>query len=410
MSIKPLSSAPVYKRLFQADSNERVINVYKLHDCQIVNGTGFYPNTLLDSDDLDGIYNPLEERVMSLKDNVDMLSNSLECNEVASNEGHPVFFFVYNTDNYYHFVYDTLPYLISYFELKAEIPDLKLLINYPNPQQSSVYKFVTEFLDLLGIGPDDLMFLDHNVLYPTIYVSSSYTHGTDSNLPPRNEVYDFFQSLVCRARLKAPNFIPQGKKLYISRRTWLHNDFSNIGTNYTTRRKLVNEDQVVSALVDRGYTEVFTEMLSTVEKILLFNSAECVVGAIGGGLCNVLFSNPGCCKLIALVSPTFLDVNGRFLHSFKSTEYHLFTDVRHTEFTEFKSWMRVRVPNLNIVGEIIEVSTSRVLIQYSTQPVAGWNNQNKFETMWVNKELCIKLDKGLNSSWELNLDKLLAVI
>ena len=31
-----------------------------------------------------------------------------------------VFFFIYNFDNYYHFLYDTLPYLYTYFELKKE--------------------------------------------------------------------------------------------------------------------------------------------------------------------------------------------------------------------------------------------------------------------------------------------------
>ena len=31
-----------------------------------------------------------------------------------------VFFFIYNFDNYYHFLYDTIPYLYTYLELKNE--------------------------------------------------------------------------------------------------------------------------------------------------------------------------------------------------------------------------------------------------------------------------------------------------
>ena len=40
----------------------------------------------------------------------------------------PVFFFIYNVENYYHFIYDTLPYLYYYFEVKKSVSNLKLLI------------------------------------------------------------------------------------------------------------------------------------------------------------------------------------------------------------------------------------------------------------------------------------------
>ena len=59
-------------------------------------------------------------------------------------------------DNYFHFVYDTLPYLISFFELKKEIPNLKLLMNYPNFQKNKFYTFVNEFLEILNIMSTDI--------------------------------------------------------------------------------------------------------------------------------------------------------------------------------------------------------------------------------------------------------------
>ena len=77
---------------------------------------------------------------------------------------------------------------------------------------------------------------------------------------------------------------------------------------------MVNEDELVEILVRNGYVEVFTESLSTVDKIKLFYNAESIVGAIGGGICNVLFSKDST-NLLALISPTFLDVNSRFIFS-----------------------------------------------------------------------------------------------
>ena len=38
------------------------------------------------------------------------------------------------------------------------------------------------------------------------------------------------------------------KNIYISRRTWLNSDKSNIGTDYTSRRKMINENELVEQL------------------------------------------------------------------------------------------------------------------------------------------------------------------
>ena len=43
----------------------------------------------------------------------------------------------------------------------------------------------------------------------------------------------------------------------------------NIGTNYTTRRKMVNEDELVSILTNNNFTEIFLENYSN--NYLIFN-------------------------------------------------------------------------------------------------------------------------------------------
>ena len=269
--------------------------------------------------------------------------------------------------------------------------------------KTEFYKFVVEFLDILGISKDDIIIADKNTLYKSVYVSSSYTHDNDSNIPPRKEIYELYKSIVEIIRSNnSINNLP--KKIYVSRRTWVHNNLSNIGTNYTTRRKLEIEDELVDLLVSKGYTEVFTENLSTVEKVLMFYNADIVIGAIGGGLCNVLFSGENT-KLISLISPTFLEVNSRFVYSFSNVDTIYFKDTHHVEIDDWKKYMRVKCDEL--VGEVEDVYEDTLLVSYANEKVAGWNSEIKFDKKIINKSDCVKLDEGLNSSWTFKIDDLI---
>lgn len=382
-------------KLFEKDSNGREINIYELRDSMITGESLYYPNTLLYNGSL---YNPINETTMSLKNvEVDDGFNFVPKKPIKTEEN-SVFFFIYNMDNYFHFVYDSLPYLITFNKIKETNPEIKLLMNYP-AGKNKFYKFVLEFLDILGVREDDIIIANENTNYKKIYISTSYTHDFDSNLPPRNEIYNFYQEIIDKVKIDDTD-LP--KKIYISRRSWLHGDMSNIGTNYTTRRKLVNEDELVKFLVSKGYQEIFTETFTTEQKIAIFKNAESVVGAIGGGICNVLFSKPEC-KLTALISPYFLDVNERFKYSLNKVNLTLFDDVKNTETTVFKKYMRVK--SNNIIGEIIDIENDDITITYSDVKLAGWNSENEYKTIIKKSHECIRLDEGLNSAWEINLDK-----
>jgi hypothetical protein len=394
----------VFKIFLHIDNN-REINIYKTTNIKLIGSNIFYPNCLLYSLGNKEVYKPINENIMSLLNVEDdnFFNTNIQYNNIIEN---PVFFFIYNTDNYYHFVYDTLPYLISFFEVKKEIKNLKLLMNYPNISKKEHYKFVIEFLEILGISADDIIIGNEDTLYKEVYFSTSYTHDSKSNSPPRKEIYQFYQSIV--NKVKSENQIDNlPKKIYVSRRTWIHNDLSNIGTNYTTRRKLINEDELVENLEKIGYKEIFTEKLSTIEKILIFSQAESVIGSIGGGLCNVLFSNKDT-KLYAIISPTFLDINYRFKFSFLNVNTIYFNETSHVETDKFKKYMRVKVNN--IVGEIEDITNDDILISYIDQKVAGWNSEMKLKTIIAKKEKCELLDNGLNSSWQVNIPNLLKIL
>lgn len=393
----------LYTNLFPEDENGREINIYKMSDVSPIGDNLLYPNVSF-INRYGTTINPIDEKIMSLlslgKNKVNPKISLPKKTDFV--ESTPVFFFIYNTDNYYHFIYDTLPYLISFFELKKNIPDLKILISSPNPQKKELYPFVSEFYQLLKIH-DDLIFISEDTTYSQLYYSDSFTHGHDSNKSPRKEIYDFAEKI--RTSIQSPN-LDTPKKIYISRRTWKHNNLKNIGTNYTDRRIMINEDELVSELEKRGFVEVFTEELSIEDKISYFSNAEEIVGPIGGGLVNCIFcsNNP---KLSVIVSPKFLDVNFRFTHSFVKTDTTFFTETSHVETTDFKRHMRVKCDE--IVGEISKVDSDSLEINFLGVQVAGWNSENTFYKKSFDKKSCIKLDEGLNSEWKMDIKKFLDI-
>lgn len=393
------------KTLFLApDANDRAIYFHRIAQARLCGSNLHYPNVLVYSAADDQFYQAIKERTLSLEKLGSVTATAPEVTAANKTCDTPLFFFIYNTDNYYHFIYDSLPYLISYRELRKTVPDLKLLVNYPNSQNRAFYPFVVEFLALLGIGAEDLVVADPHTEYRQLFISTSYTHGHNSLLPPRAEIYDFYRDLVDTVRPQFRNDTP--RKIYVSRRSWLHNNFQNIGTNYTTRRRLENEDELVSYLTAQGFSEVFTENLSTFEKLNLFANADCVVGAIGGGACNVLFSPPDT-RLICLLSPTFLDVNPRFVYSLDHVQLTMFEAAHHTEPGPFKRYMRVHCPAQGIIGEISAINGDALDVAFTRENIAGWNAQNAFQTITLNAADCVPLDAGLNSPWSLDFDAFL---
>ena len=104
------------------DENDRIIGYSYYNNIQIIGRNYFYPNVLLYNKK--EIINPYDEKIMSLnKDS--FYNNNIYNNDVLEITNKifidtSVFFLIYNFDNYYHFLYDTLPYLYTYIELKKK--------------------------------------------------------------------------------------------------------------------------------------------------------------------------------------------------------------------------------------------------------------------------------------------------
>jgi hypothetical protein len=390
----------IYKR----DLSKRSIYLYKLNDVVINGPSIFYPDIQFYSRSDCNVYNPIDEEVMSLK----FATRSNQENykfktQTVTHYGCPVFYFIYNSDNYYHFIYDTLPYLISYLHLLQVLPETKLLVSCPNYQSVSPYPFFYEFLEMLGIKKDSLVFVTENTLYRELYLSDSYTHAGKSDFAPHSQVYRLYDRL--RIQALRDNIDPfLSDKIYISRRSWLHNNKSNIGTDYTSRRVMENEEELIDFLSAQGFVEIFAETLSTSTKITLFHRAKFIIGALGGGLSNALFSTSRA-SLIAINSPGFLDVNHRFIYSLNRAKVYIFHDTTHTELTPYKKFMRVSIPKSGIIGEVESCSGDYLTVAFSRKQLAGWNATLSLDHVTVHQRDCLPLDNGLNSAWRIDIDK-----
>ena len=107
--------------IFEKDSNGREINLYEIRNSIITGESLCYPNTLIYQVDNRLLYNPINETTMSLKDVKNNGSFNLTFKEPIKTEENSVFFFIYNMDNYFHFIYDTLPYLISFNKIQKQL-------------------------------------------------------------------------------------------------------------------------------------------------------------------------------------------------------------------------------------------------------------------------------------------------
>jgi capsular polysaccharide biosynthesis protein len=95
------------------------------------------------------------------------------------------------------------------------------------------------------------------------------------------------------AKVKKPN--PK-RRLFLSRRAVTRES----GGTY---RALLNEEALVAAFSDRGYSIVEPELLPLEDQIRAFSEAELIVGLGGAAFFNTVFSPPGT-RIVSIESST----------------------------------------------------------------------------------------------------------
>ena len=191
MNIRSIEEKKNYDILFPQDENGRCVKIFNIQNAIITGKNIFYPNTLIYSMYDKEIFKPFSEKVMSLSKIYEEEQFNYEQKGELKQIDLPVFYFIYDTENYFHFIYDTLPYLISYFELKLKIKNLKLLMNFPNKEKLEFYDFVLDTLRMLDVTEKDILIVKNDEIYSNVFISTSYTHGHDSNLPPKKKYLNY---------------------------------------------------------------------------------------------------------------------------------------------------------------------------------------------------------------------------
>jgi capsular polysaccharide biosynthesis protein len=175
-------------------------------------------------------------------------------------------------DNYYHWILEFIPRLEV---IRRERPDIwdrahgVILdpIRYP---------FQRETLDWLQLNKP-VVENDRNMQVATLFVPSRAGMMGD---PPRWACEFAYDALIGLGGLRAGEFGDARQRIYISRAK-------------AEKRRVVNEEEVLSILTPRGFVKVQLEDLSVREQIRLFSQAQAVVAPHGAGLVNTLFCNPG---------------------------------------------------------------------------------------------------------------------
>ncbi|MGH7785718.1 MAG: glycosyltransferase family 61 protein [Candidatus Binatia bacterium] len=174
-------------------------------------------------------------------------------------------------DNYYHTLVDNLPLLHALQQATGEpvpAPPIRLLLALP---LSRAEEFFLERLLPPGV---EVVPVEPGVLYRMErYVFVSLLSRRYAGYLPRATV------AWLRERAGVAPAPAARRRLFISRR--------DAGKG----RHILNEEAMMQALAPVGFERVVLEQMPPADQVQYFSEAECVVGAHGAGLANLLFAS-----------------------------------------------------------------------------------------------------------------------
>jgi hypothetical protein len=186
-----------------------------------------------------------------------------------------LFFNSSSGDNHSHWLLQTLPQL-RYFELAGVKPQ-KLVV------QPNIRPYQRDMLKALGYGEKALLLRrpDQPIIFRELYVGY-----VDGGLVPDATIFDRLSDQIGRAAKPGPELV------YVSR------------MDARTIRRLLNEELLILRLRQMGFAIVTPGAVAMAGEIDLFRNARVVVGPLGAGLYNTLFTREGA-TVLALSDPNY---------------------------------------------------------------------------------------------------------
>ncbi|GBF81188.1 glycosyltransferase family 61 protein [Aphanothece sacrum] len=224
-----------------------------------------------------------------------------------------VYIFSLSAENFWHFLYDSLPRIYSAMLAR---PNQKLTVLVPDSLSDSFKELLScvlpENFDTISVPQGSWVKVDRLIM-------PSYVSRCENGFLP-SEYYEYIRNCVFKKFALAPVEHPT-ERIYISRSQAKH-------------RRVINEDEVIQYLKNYGFKVVVLEKMSFREQVKLFTQAEVIIAPHGAGLATTLFS--GKIKILVLYpesSPTPF-----FFTQFKGLdqEHYFITHDQFDENADFK--------------------------------------------------------------------------
>ena len=172
--------------------------------------------------------------------------------------------------NYGHWLIDAFP-KVGLLHGHLDLSDCSFVVNDRAPD-NPMRRIVIDSLGLVGINPDQIEFMPAGAYH----FDELAVLGTISRHPVTKTPFAIrFLEAAAESVGAGPH-----QRIYLSR-------------NGYSRRRLVNEDEIVARLAPHGYELVRTENLSLRDQIAMLKGATHVVGNMGAAFTNLAFSPPG---------------------------------------------------------------------------------------------------------------------
>lgn len=181
--------------------------------------------------------------------------------------------------NYWHWLFDVLPRIKI---LKNKI-DLKEIDFFLLPDLKK--RFQKETLDLLNIPPNKR-------------ISSRIYRHIQSNMSIAVDHPYVFNNEPSKSVLNIPDWIIKYlrnefiKDISNKFPTKFYIDRSDSSSNHNYLRQIINEEEVKTSLLKKGFSIIRLSDLSFKEQVNLFNNASKIVGLHGAGFANLTFCKP----------------------------------------------------------------------------------------------------------------------
>jgi len=187
------------------------------------------------------------------------------------------------SDNYYHWLIEVVPKWLL-IESGAEYDSLPILVHGHMPDQHYVIlqNLLGENRQVIRAGAGNRYTIGRAVV-PSKLSKICFDPLPGIILSPDDVCYHPAAIAFLRDRFRTNSTIEPARKIYLSRRS-----------SQLKKRKLLNQNEIETLFIKRGYEIVDMADLSFEQQVSLFESASHIAGVSGASFSNLVFANKNC--------------------------------------------------------------------------------------------------------------------